>query len=769
MGRGHNRCLFEGKVTAVSIQWGAWKIAGDNNGMRVGVEVRYSAVNHSSTTCTVYFDVYTQNYYDYSGDVQTLTFGGTAGSGTFGYTNTSGSSTSGPDVAILRTTQSWTYTYGATEYGSSPGTRTFSATVSGAYNGVTPTMSVTATIPARPYAAPAAPTGVTATRVSDTQQTIAWTVTATAGAPYSAQVVQRATDAGGWVAIATVSGSATSYADTTTAGNHKYAYRVYAYNAIAWSPYSTATPTIFTSPAAPSGCAAAKTTAGDITVTWTDNAPYNDGVEVWRLVDGVLESSAAATLGDVTTWTDSAPNPAHTYAYQVRSTISTGTLASAFSPASNTVQLEAPPNAPTLLTPSGTAADAALAIVFGWQHNPVDTTAQTAYELEYSTDGGTTWTTTGQTTSPTSSWTLAAGTLANGQTLSWRVRTWGAYASPSPWSATATLPLSATPTATISTPADASTVGTSTLTVDWGYYQAAGLLQTAWQADLYDGTGTLLESLSDATAAVTATFASHLADTASYSVHVKVRSSAGLWSAEDVSAVTVSYEPPPTPTVTPTFDPATGAVQVQVTNPDTVAPLVDAVSSTISRSLDGGATWVTIATQVPLNSTVTDYVPPLQATVTYKATAVSATPSTADSATVDVATVGSTWAWLNGGDGFGQAVRLGSNVQIGFQSSTVKALYAFAGRTKPVEFSGTQQSRSIQLSATLWADYVQSASGQSTWDEIEALTLLPGPHCLRDLDGRRVFVSAQSSAIQGLGPGAARGVAVTLTEIDWTE
>lgn len=48
--------------------------------MRVGIDVKLSTVYSNSSSVTATFRVYTQNQYWYS-DNQTLSFGGTAGSG----------------------------------------------------------------------------------------------------------------------------------------------------------------------------------------------------------------------------------------------------------------------------------------------------------------------------------------------------------------------------------------------------------------------------------------------------------------------------------------------------------------------------------------------------------------------------------------------------------------------------------------------------------------------------------------------------------------
>ena len=160
--------------------------------------------------------------------------------------------------------------------------------------------------------------------------------------------------------------------------------------------------------------------------------------------------------------------------------------------------------------------------------------------------------------------------------------------------------------------------------------------------------------------------------------------------------------------------------------------------------------WVLVADQAPVGGTVTDNIPPLGTTVTYMAVAVSATPSTAMSAQVDVDTSGAKWAFFNGGADFGLSIRLSSNVSFDVESGLEKALHRFAGRARPVEFAGTGTTRTVNLSGTLFAPWVAVTDEPSTWADIEALAMLPGPHCFRDPSGIRIFGSVAPAQVLSL-------------------
>ncbi|MCZ4148461.1 hypothetical protein BZG21_28815, partial [Escherichia coli] len=136
----------------------------------------------------------------------------------------------------------------------------------------------------------------------------------------------------------------------------------------------------------------AKRQGADVVLTWSlAGVRKHQGVEVWITADGVDGTSRDVLfVAGTTSWTHASPDPTKTYQYRLKTgvwaTASTETgpdLWSAFSARSNVVQLLAPPNAPTGLVPSATAVDGMDSIAFNWVHNSVDTTSQTAYEVQY--------------------------------------------------------------------------------------------------------------------------------------------------------------------------------------------------------------------------------------------------------------------------------------------------------------------------------------------------------------------------------------------------
>src|SRR5690606_33737114 len=143
------------------------------------------------------------------------------------------------------------------------------------------------TIPARPVNAPAAPTGLSATRVSDSRQDLAWTTHGASDAPYVSVEVARRANGGSWVTIASLPAASTSYVDSTTSAGKVYDYAVRASNAAGPSVYSEWA-TISTPPLRPSAPSAAKTATGDIVVT---RPALSQSAATWAVGE-----SGAATL-----------------------------------------------------------------------------------------------------------------------------------------------------------------------------------------------------------------------------------------------------------------------------------------------------------------------------------------------------------------------------------------------------------------------------------------------------------------------------------------
>lgn len=410
----------------MAISWGAWEGSSPNR-IRVGIDVSWEAISHNEAAATATIKIYTDVEGRWS-DTQTLSFGGSIG-GSITFSNTQDNN------SVLRETKTYTYNYPSSSYGSSPGSRTFSASLSGAYNGATPSKSVSSNIPARPYAAPASPSNVNVSRISDGSHKITWTNRDTAGEPWDRVRVQIDVLANGaWNGdVGTPGGGSTSFTDSSTGANQKYNWRVRSENSVGDSSW-VETPFILTTPAAPTGASMGGTVSAPV-VTWTNQASYSEyNTEVWRSVNGAWSLVATRASG-VTSFTD-AVSASDKVKYKVRHKTTAGaqgTLYSAYSgETAETPGITSPPNAPTGLSPAGINVDPTLPQTWSWQHNSTDQSAQTEYELRHRLVGTTTWTTVSAVTS-TQSRQMPADLYPEQASVEWQVRTKGADPTYSPW------------------------------------------------------------------------------------------------------------------------------------------------------------------------------------------------------------------------------------------------------------------------------------------------------------------------------------------------
>lgn len=760
----------------MAITWGSWS---SNNRLQCGIELIMSpsTVTSATTSVTITTNVYLRSRYA-SNETTSSTTWWITGS----VTNSSGSTdwnVGDMGTKLMgSTSQTVTLQYGSTQ------SRTGSGRIHSyyAYPGTEATTSQTITIPARPYTAPSAPSAASATRVSDTQQNVAWTRNASAAAPVTDQYIDRwdnVTNAYAQVGTIgtdyTTNGSQ-SFSNTNTVADRQYRYRIRSRNSAGYSGYAY-TSYIKTTPRAPTGQSAAKDASGNIIVSWTGTADIGENTEVWHAANGVWDASPLATVTDATlSYTHVAPNNTQTHKYRLRTLVTNPSLSSAYSGETATIQLLAPPNAPTNLAPDGIPQDATQDITVSWQHNPVDTTPQTYRENRYRVDGGA-WVAPGRFATSSQSRVWTAGTFTNGTTVEWQTRTWGAATTggslgngDSPWSASAIMVMSSPPSATINQP-DGTNYPSSSLVVTWGYFDAEGTTQSQWSVKLYDVNNNLLETLSESNNATTVTMGTALQDGATYTVTVQVRDSAGSWSAIDTVTFPVVYAKPPVPQAVPSWDEEGGQVGIEALVGSAGAGEVEAVYLRVWRSTDSGASYRLVASNVVPGSTVTDPIPPLNSTVTYMVEAVSASPSVSSSAPVDVFTDSRTYnrVWLNVGPGFSVARFLSPECSVKVSADKAVEFVQYDDRPKPVEYSSIHRDRIISVSGIIVRDNDEPQIATSSYDELEdAILNYSAPMCLRDLRGHRWFVGAYAPDWDGPHK-KFQAIAFTAREVDWSE
>jgi hypothetical protein len=171
-------------------------------------------------------------------------------------------------------------------------------------------------------AAPAAPSGLTATGLDGPQVGLSWTNNSNAVTGF---LIDRATDADfahdlmTFPAPSSPPGTVT-FVDTTVVAGTTYFYRVRAVNAAGSSANSNAARVdIPTPPATPSGAHATLVTATEVDLAWQNNATNADFIRIKRKrgTDGTFEVVAPRLPPDVTSFQDTGLSPGTFYDYHI--------------------------------------------------------------------------------------------------------------------------------------------------------------------------------------------------------------------------------------------------------------------------------------------------------------------------------------------------------------------------------------------------------------------------------------------------------------------
>lgn len=594
---------------------------------------------------------------------------------------------------------------------------------------------------------PGVPTGVTAVRASDAQMNLSWTNHYPSnGVPTTTALAQSVNGAALQQVITTGNVSSAALA---TVPNRKTSYAVQQANGAGASGWSALSAPVWTTPAAPTSCAASKQPDGSVLVSWANNVAYAEyGTEVWHgVVAGGVTTWDAAPLATAasgaTSYSHTGPSLTEIHVYQVRAVTTSGAALYSTYAASNSVQLAAPPNAPTVAT-LPQYADKTKALAVNWTHNPVDSTAQTAYELSRSTDGGTTWTTTGKTASAAASFTVAGSTYSANAAVMFRVRTWGQAnaggsdgTGASPWSVPQTVTFKTAPTLTITSPTSGTGLAQAHTSVDLAFTQAEGATFVSGTVTLLQG-ATILETVNTSTAAGIP-LATRLNDGGTYTLDATVTDSNGLTASAAPVTFAVNYADPSPATVTATYVPESGVAQLALAFPPPTGSQVEAATFTITRTINGQTEMVVNRQAIAGALTMIDTTPTINGTNTYSVTTYSADGAASIPVTTDMVTAEGRWAFLSTGDGFATIVKFYGNLSVASAPSRDAALVVAAGRSRPIALFGESATLDVSATATVLADE------GSTYEDIETFLLTARRVCFRDPTGRRVLGAASGS------------------------
>ncbi|MCL1789861.1 MAG: hypothetical protein FWG40_00630 [Peptococcaceae bacterium] len=425
---------------------------------------------------------------------------------------------------------------------------------------------------------PATPTGLTHTRVSDSQNNLSWTYTNTSN-PYGTALVERSINGHAWTQIASLStnSAVTSYSDTSCVTNCSYSYRVRADFYGNKSGYSNTSAATYNTPMAPGTPTAARVDADTVRLTFTNMGATQTATE-WRVsTNGTTWWPATAISGANITTIDTSPGGG-TFYYQVRNT--RGSLYSAWSGTSNAVVTIVAPAAPTLTAPaSGSVVKLTEGIRFAWQHNPIDGSQQEDAELRYSTNNGSTWTTVAISGS-SQTYAMVNGFAVNASVV-WQVRTKGAHANYGVWSASFSFKVCQVPQISIITPV--SPITDVPIAGAFSYSDISGTMVSAVVSLITDGGSEAYRKTGNATnfSITSAEFLPENLQT--YTLRIEVRSSSSLTAIAEIPLY-IDYTPPPLPDYQIDIDEDTGSAALLVIAGD---PGVDTAIEPLVVRMDG--------------------------------------------------------------------------------------------------------------------------------------------------------------------------------------
>lgn len=574
----------------------------------------------------------------------------------------------------------------------------------GGLNGGNPSTSVTVSVSAITIYAPNAPSDLTNTRESDNKNVLTWEAPSTSATkPVSAILIERSVDGGEWSHVASVGGTATSYADTTTAADHYYAYRIRSQNGAGYSDYSTSGFT-YNTPAAPSKVTASRLAQNTVGLAIENAARTATGLDMQRSADGERWTDIPSVSGSPVTEATDAPGGG-TFWYRARNT--RGELVSDWSPTSNAVVTITPPNAPTLVSPASgvVVSKAQEQVLFQWLHNPVDGSAQTAAELRYSLDGGQTWQVV-EISGNAASYGLSNAFAVN-STVTWGVRTKGADEDFGPWSGNRSFNVYQEPMVAFAQPTDGFVVENTPIVLKLQYEDPSGELVSAAMS-ISDGSKVVWSRTVNGTDYVITADEWVPDNYATYYATAEVRSSSSLTASASRAFATAFVSPVPAG-VTVENDVETGFARLSVYLDDTDPELEPAKSVTVYREVAGVRVLLGEGLQ-PGAGLVDRYAP---VNVDYSYAVVSVADSGAVSTTYVPARLDSQWFYFIWGENVAKG-RVNPEGSKKLTRPNRRRRY-FANRPSPVSFDDGSVGDSRSVSVLLRTKAEADAFDQMMW------------------------------------------------------
>ena len=603
------------------------------------------------------------------------------------------------------------------------------------------------------YTTPSAPASVQASRVSDSQARLTWQNTAESVVSCKNNLVERRVDEGGWVQIATLGASTTNYTDNGISANHRYQYRVRAYNG-QYSSYSTSG-YIYTTPAAPSSVSASATGPTKVAVAAGGLAPYAAEHQVeHRSASGDWGGSKTAGTFPV-----DMPSVAGLNYYRVRSGRDGLWSGWCESKGITTVAVPLKPTVSGLPAVYALGADA----VVSWTPNHPDGSAQTSAELEVTDPGASTTTVSVEGEGGSASVTLGAV-----GTWRFRVRTHGAHPDWGEWSGYAEVAVAAPPVITVTSPStDSAVAEVVPFAATWDVVDVTGVASQTLRLLSSDGSPLHAVELVGDVREYEFRAGTYLpANLDAYVIELSVRGGSTL-SATATRRFTTDYAAPAAPIATVEYTPELGTEVTVIYGRDARASdggsgsVIPTESASVVRAMPDGTQWL-VSDGMGDGEKARDPLPPLETGFKYLVTAYS---EVGTATTVEVpAFVRADAVAINFGRAASGFIPLKYDVEWSrdYELSTELMDFADGGEAGGLPTAYTTGSASIKgsLSAT--------SLGREDHDALDALARRHAVAWVRDPHGRRALC-AIGLGLSGGVPRDVAGVNLSLTETAWRE
>jgi subtilisin family serine protease len=165
-----------------------------------------------------------------------------------------------------------------------------------------------------PQSPPSPPGNLTATSVSNSIIDLNWTDNSSNEIGFR---IERRTETGSYIEIATLPANVTSYSDTGLTESTRYYYRIRAYNGAGYSDYSNEASSI-TMLNAPSNLTATAASGSRIDLKWTDNSNKETGFKIERRTDTTAFTEIATVGANTTSYSDTGLNKKTRYYYRIK-------------------------------------------------------------------------------------------------------------------------------------------------------------------------------------------------------------------------------------------------------------------------------------------------------------------------------------------------------------------------------------------------------------------------------------------------------------------